>query len=133
MLVSWIDEKIQNFCNTESPIFFSDLSNIEALFRTIIRALRPVVYAEVQKALSSATLSYNVDANALTDLIMKEISPFVREALKQEVRQVTIKAPTRPRPAPAPKATDLTSIFGISGKNIVKVDSPTHNYGYETK
>ena len=109
------------------------MSNIEALFRTIIRALRPVVYAEVQKALSSATLSYNVDANALTDLIMKEISPFVREALKQEVRQVTIKAPTRPRPAPAAKATDLTSIFGISGKNIVKVDSPTHNYGYETK
>ena len=112
--------------------FLSDLSNIEGLFRTIIRALRPVVYAEVQKALSTATLSYNVDANALTDLIMKEISPFVLEALKQEVRQVTVKAPPR-RPAPAPKGTDLTSIFGISGKNVVKVDSPTHNYGYETK
>ena len=124
-------KKNLNFLRIKIPIFFSDLSNIEALFRTIIRALRPVVYAEVQKALSSATLSYNVDANALTDLIMKEISPFVREALKQEVRQVTVKAP--PRPVPAPKATDLTSIFGISGKNIVKVDSPTHNYGYETK
>ena len=108
------------------------MSNIEALFRTIIRALRPVVYAEVQKALSLATLSYNVDANALTDLIMKEISPFVREALKQEVRQLTVEAPVFIQPKP-PRATDLTSIFGISGKNIVKVDSPTHNYGYETK
>merc|ERR1712012_751098 len=63
-----------------------DLSNFEALFRTIIKALRPVVYQEVQKALSASYNSYNVDANELSELIMTELTPFVREALTQEVQ-----------------------------------------------
>ena len=67
-------------------LHFSDLSNFEGLFRTIIKALRPVVYQEVQKALSASYNSYNVDANELSELIMTELTPFVREALTQEVQ-----------------------------------------------
>ena len=37
------------------------------------------------------------------------------------------------KPAPAPTIDgNLKSIFGINGKNTVKVDSQYTNYGYET-
>jgi len=59
---------------------------------------------------------------ALRPLILRQIQVY-----KQS--QVPV---VKPRPQP-PQTTGggLTSIFGVSGKNTVKFDSPQNNYGYE--
>merc|ERR1712213_54346 len=65
-----------------------DLSNPEGLIKTILTQLRPVVLNEVQKALSTSTVAGNLNANSLTERIILELTPFVRQALLQEVNKV---------------------------------------------
>merc|ERR1712213_279510 len=65
-----------------------DLSNPEGLIKTILTQLRPVVLNEVQKALSTSTVAGNLNANSLTERIILELTPFVRQALEQEVNKV---------------------------------------------
>merc|ERR1712213_6155 len=66
-----------------------DLSNPEGLIKTILTQLRPVVLNEVQKALSTSTVAGNLNANSLTERIILELTPFVRQALQEEVGKVT--------------------------------------------
>merc|ERR1711988_2020447 len=65
-----------------------DLSNFEALFETIITALKPVVYTEVDRALTSSKYANKIDPNTLAQKIILEISPYVREALQKEVKRI---------------------------------------------
>ena len=63
--------------------------------------------------------------DALRPIILRQIAAY---------RQANPVVVPKPVPPPAPVATntgDLTSIFGISGQNKVKVNSPTANYGYQ--
>ena len=74
-----------NYLITESSV---DLSNFEVLFTTIITALKPVVYTEVDRALASSKYANKIDANALAQKIILEINPYVREALQKEVQKI---------------------------------------------
>ena len=51
--------------------------------------LRPVVLGEVRNALKTST--YPLDAQSLTVRIVKELRPFVSEALKKEIAAITVK------------------------------------------
>jgi len=66
-----------------------DLTNPEALVKTILVQLRPVVLREVQRALSTSSVAGNLNANSLTERIILELTPFVRQALQEEVGKVT--------------------------------------------
>merc|ERR1711953_1157053 len=72
----------------QASVQSSDLSDIESLFRAILNRLRIVVLKEVQDALASSPFSLNIDANQLTDRIMLELTPFVRQALEAEVQKL---------------------------------------------
>merc|ERR1711936_1443366 len=65
-----------------------DLSNFEVLFETIITALKPVVYTEVDRALTSSKYANKIDPNTLAQKIILEITPYVREALQREVKRI---------------------------------------------
>ena len=101
-----------------------DTSDTRKLLETILVQLRPVVLNEVRNALRTST--YPLDAQSLTIRIIKNLRPFVAEALKKELAKRP--APT-PAPIPAPSG-GLSSIFG-NGENFVKVESPDINYNYE--
>merc|ERR1711935_93022 len=101
-----------------------DTSDTRKLLETILVQLRPVVLNEVRNALRTST--YPLDAQSLTIRIIKNLRPFVAEALKNELAKRP--APT-PAPIPAPSG-GLSSIFG-NGENFVKVESPDINYNYE--
>ena len=62
---------------------------------------------------------------ALIPRIIREITNFVRQVLESEVRKATANVVKQ-------GPTDLKSIFGIGGKNSVKVDTQYIKYGYET-
>merc|ERR1712213_294894 len=72
----------------QASVQSSDLSDIDSLFQAILKRLRLVVLNEVQTALANSPLSLDIDANQLTDRIMVELTPFVRQALEQEVNKV---------------------------------------------
>ena len=80
----YIHDKIV-YLITESSV---DLSNFEVLFETIITALKPVVYTEVDRALTSSKYANKIDPNTLAQKIILEISPYVREALQKEVKKI---------------------------------------------
>ena len=80
----YIHDKIV-YLITESSV---DLSNFEVLFETIITALKPVVYTEVDRALTSSKYANKIDPNTLAQKIILEISPYVREALQKEVKRI---------------------------------------------
>merc|ERR1712079_899905 len=66
-----------------------DTSDIGKLLETILVQLRPVVLGEVRNALRTST--YPLDAQSLTVRIVKELRPFVSEALKKEIAAITVK------------------------------------------
>merc|ERR1712079_73492 len=66
-----------------------DTSDIGKLLETILVQLRPVVLGEVRNALKTST--YPLDAQSLTVRIVKELRPFVSEALKKEIAAITVK------------------------------------------
>merc|ERR1712141_622742 len=66
-----------------------DLSNINQLLSTILVQLRPVVLNEVNSALATSTVAGNINANSLTDRIIREITNFVRQVLESEVQKAT--------------------------------------------
>jgi len=66
----------------------SDLSNLDGLLEAILRQLRPVVLRACEAGLANSNL--NVDANELADEIMIEITPFVSNALQQEVQKASL-------------------------------------------
>lgn len=70
--------------------------------------------------------------NVLMQRIVAALKPIIlREVQLYKQSQVQVVQP-KPQPQPAPQTGGgLTSIFGVSGKNTVKFDSPTNNYGYE--
>merc|ERR1711997_650199 len=103
-----------------------DTSDIGKLLETILVQLRPVVLNEVRNALRTST--YPLDAQSLTIRIIKNLRPFVAEALKKELAKRPAPTPA-PAPIPAPSG-GLSSIFG-NGENFVKVESPDINYNYE--
>jgi hypothetical protein len=65
--------------------------------------------------------------STLMQRILSILRPFILQeiqAYKTSIQKVV--------PEPAPTG-GLSSIFGISGQNFVKVDTPAFNYGYETR
>ena len=96
-----------------------DLSNFEVLFETIITALKPVVYTEVDRALASSKYANKIDANALAQKIILEITPYVREALQKEVQKIQDNTLTEDQVVQL-VITDLkpTVIRVIQGKNM---------------
>merc|ERR1711935_295967 len=66
-----------------------DTSDTRKLLETILVQLRPVVLNEVRNALRTST--YPLDAQSLTIRIIKNLRPFVAEALKNELAKVTQK------------------------------------------
>jgi len=67
-----------------------DTSDAAKLLETILVQLRPVVLNEVRNALK--TSDYPLDAQSLTVRIVKELRPFVSEALKKELAKVNAEA-----------------------------------------
>merc|ERR1712241_927768 len=63
----------------------SDTSDTSKLLETILVQLNPVVLNEVRNALKTST--YPLDAQSLTVRIVKELRPFVSEALKKELAE----------------------------------------------
>ena len=104
-----------------------DTSDASKLLETILIQLRPVVLNEVRLALQ--TSAYPLDAQSLTIRIIKNLRPFVAQALKRELANLRPAPTPAPAPIPAPSG-GLSSIFG-SGENFVKVESPDINYNYE--
>ena len=66
-----------------------DLSNIDGLLRTILVQLRPEVLNAVNNAMAQSTVAGNINADSLTDRIIREITTFVRLALEEEVLKAT--------------------------------------------
>ena len=68
--------------------------------------------------------------NVLMQRIVAALKPIIlREIQVYKQSQVVVRPPA---PAPKPVTSGgLTGIFGVSGKNTVKFDSPNNNYGYE--
>ena len=67
------------------------------------------------------------------DVLMQRIIAALKPIILREI-QVYKSSQVVVKPAPQPKPVSsggLTGIFGISGKNTVKFDSPANNYGYE--
>jgi len=69
-----------------------DTSDSSKLLETILLQLNPVVLNEVRNALR--TSSYPLNAQSLTVRIVKNLRPFVDEALKKELARVSQKAQT---------------------------------------
>ena len=63
----------------------SDTSDTSKLLETILVQLNPVVLNEVRNALKTST--YPLNAQSLTVRIVKELRPFVSEALKKELAE----------------------------------------------
>ena len=66
--------------------------------------------------------------------LMQRLIAILRPMIIKELQIIksSLRAPVPPPPQPRPSGgSDLLSIFGVNGKNTVKVDTPTHNYGYE--
>merc|ERR1711935_347133 len=70
-----------------------DTSDTRKLLETILVQLRPVVLNEVRNALRTST--YPLDSQSLTIRIVKNLRPFVAEALKNELAKVTKKVTTQ--------------------------------------
>merc|ERR1712088_455009 len=66
-----------------------DTSDTRKLLETILVQLRPVVLNEVRNSLKTST--YPLDSQSLTIRIVKNLRPFVAEALKNELAKVTQK------------------------------------------
>merc|ERR1711990_861878 len=66
-----------------------DTSDSSKLLETILVQLRPVVLNEVRNSLKTST--YPLDSQSLTIRIVKNLRPFVAEALKNELAKVTQK------------------------------------------
>merc|ERR1711935_286259 len=66
-----------------------DTSDSSKLLETILVQLRPVVFNEVKNSLKTST--YPLDSQSLTIRIVKNLRPFVAEALKNELAKVTQK------------------------------------------
>merc|ERR1711956_154223 len=66
-----------------------DTSDSSKLLETIFAQLRPVVLNEVKNSLKTST--YPLDSQSLTIRIVKNLRPFVAEALKNELAKVTQK------------------------------------------
>ena len=67
------------------------------------------------------------------DVLMQRIIAALKPIILREIQlykssQVVVKPAPQPKPV---SSGGLTGIFGISGKNTVKFDSPANNYGYE--
>lgn len=69
--------------------------------------------------------------------VLRRIKDALRPIILRQIAAYRLANPVvvpKPVPPPAPVATNtggLTSIFGISGQNKVRVNSPNANYGYE--
>jgi len=70
-----------------------DTSDSSKLLETILVQLRPVVLNEVRNSLKTST--YPLDSQSLTIRIVKNLRPFVAEALKNELAKVTKKVTTQ--------------------------------------
>ena len=66
-----------------------DTSDSSKLLETILVQLRPVVLNEVKNSLKTST--YPLDSQSLTIRIVKNLRPFVAEALKNELAKVSQK------------------------------------------
>merc|ERR1712004_957761 len=67
------------------------------------------------------------------DVLMQRIIAALKPIILREIQfykssQVVVKPAPQPKPV---SSGGSTGIFGISGKNTVKFDSPANNYGYE--
>jgi hypothetical protein len=67
--------------------------------------------------------------------VLTRVRSYVVQQVKyflQQKKIVVAPLPLPDAPAPAPAGgSRLQSIFGLSGANNVKVDTPNYNYGYE--
>merc|ERR1712038_1386300 len=69
----------------------ADLSQYDNLVQIIISQLRPVVLAEVTKALSSSPKFSSLDARDLTERILLKITPFVKEGIEEQIREIELE------------------------------------------
>merc|ERR1712004_657492 len=70
------------------------------------------------------------------DVLMQRITAALKPIILREIQfykssQVVVKPVPAPQPKPVSSGGGLTGIFGVSGKNTVKFDSPDNRYGYE--
>merc|ERR1711881_700026 len=69
----------------------ADLTQYDNLVQTIISQLRPVVLAEVTKALSTSPKFSSLDARDLTERILIKITPFVKEGIEEQIREIELE------------------------------------------
>jgi len=69
----------------------ADLSQYDNLVQIIISQLRPVVLAEVTKALSTSPKFSSLDARDLTERILIKITPFVKEGIEEQIREIELE------------------------------------------
>lgn len=66
----------------------ADLSQYDNLVQIIITQLRPVVLSEVTKALSTSPKYSNLNARDVTERIILKITPFVKEGIEEQIREI---------------------------------------------
>ena len=71
-----------------------NVANPEGLVQTIFVELRPVVLQSVETSLQSSSSPVSFDAQSLTERILIELTPFVREGVQQELIARSRQIPT---------------------------------------
>ena len=116
-------------------------SSVEIIVGSILDDIRPSVRQTVRTMISTRFEIFNVDDSSfvekITGRVIQQITEYTREQVEYFMEQSKIPAqPAKPvlnkSWPPAVGSGSLQSIFGISGANNVKVETPGYQYAYVT-
>merc|ERR1712117_675254 len=105
-------------------------SSVEIIVGSILDDIRPSVRQTVRTMISTRFEIFNVDDSSFVE----KITEYTREQVQYFVEQSKIPAqPAKPvLNKSAVGSGSLQSIFGISGANNVRVETPGYRYAYLT-
>ena len=113
-------------------------SSVEIVVGSILEDIRPSVRQTVRTMISTRFEIFNADDSSfverITGRVIQQITEYTREQVQYFVEQSKIPAqPAKPvLNKSAVGSGSLQSIFGISGANNVKVETPGYRYAYLT-
>merc|ERR1712117_874106 len=115
-------------------------SSVEIVVGSILDDIRPSVRQTVRTMISTRFEIFNADDSSfvekITGRVIQQITEYTREQVQYFIEQSKIPAQTaKPvvlNKSPTVGSGSLQSIFGISGANNVKVETPGYRYAYLT-
>ena len=113
-------------------------SSVEIIVGSILDDIRPSVRQTVRTMISTRFEIFNVDDSSfvekITGQVIQQITEYTREQVQYFMEQSKIPAqPAKPvLNKSAVGGGSLQSIFGISGANNVRVETPGYRYAYLT-